>query len=424
MILKGNQRAGGVQLARHLLNDRDNDHVTVHNLRGFISDDLNGAFTEAYAVSQGTRCKQFLFSLSLNPPENARVPIDVFEAAIEKTEKRLGLSDQPRVIVFHEKEGRRHAHCVWSRIDTAQMKAINLPHYKMKLHDISRDLFLEHDWKIPKGFLNKEERNPLNFSLAEWQKAKRFKQDPKFTKALIQDCWKISDSASSFSNALKERGFFLARGDKRGHVIVSWRGEIFSVSRTIGIKTNAVMAKLGNPETLPTVDGVRKLLAEKVTVKTQEFSEQLSSTYNKAKLALDTKRYSLIKEFRAERQRLKMRLRDRKTEETRKRALRLPTGLKALWFRVTGKYKAIKLQNEAECSMSKSRDQLEMQKLVERQLTERRQLQHEYQVLRQHHAIKLAKLNREIGDPLNSSQSDKDETFRRKSHLLSNLRHR
>jgi hypothetical protein len=62
------------------------------------------------------------------------------------------------------------------------MKAINLPHYKMKLHDISRDLFLEHDWKIPKGFLNKEERNPLNFSLAEWQKAKRFKQDPKFTK--------------------------------------------------------------------------------------------------------------------------------------------------------------------------------------------------------------------------------------------------
>jgi hypothetical protein len=53
MILKGNQRAGGSQLAAHLTNLRDNDHVTVHELRGFVSDDLHGAFNEAYAVSRG-----------------------------------------------------------------------------------------------------------------------------------------------------------------------------------------------------------------------------------------------------------------------------------------------------------------------------------------------------------------------------------
>ena len=32
MILHGNQRAGGKQLAHHLLNSRDNDHVTVHEI--------------------------------------------------------------------------------------------------------------------------------------------------------------------------------------------------------------------------------------------------------------------------------------------------------------------------------------------------------------------------------------------------------
>ena len=48
MILKGNQRAGGAQLAVHLLNADDNEHVTVHGLRGFVADDLNGAFKEAY----------------------------------------------------------------------------------------------------------------------------------------------------------------------------------------------------------------------------------------------------------------------------------------------------------------------------------------------------------------------------------------
>ena len=63
MILKGSQRGGGRQLAAHLLNARDNEHVAVHDLRGFCADDLHGAFQEAYAISPGTKAKQFLFSL-------------------------------------------------------------------------------------------------------------------------------------------------------------------------------------------------------------------------------------------------------------------------------------------------------------------------------------------------------------------------
>ena len=107
MILEANQRGGGKALALHLLNTVDNDHVEVHEVSGFMSDDLVEAFTEAYAISKGTRCKQFLFSLSLNPPEHESVPIEVFEDAIFRIEHKLGLSGQPRSIVFHEKEGRR-----------------------------------------------------------------------------------------------------------------------------------------------------------------------------------------------------------------------------------------------------------------------------------------------------------------------------
>ncbi|OED36824.1 hypothetical protein AB833_25790 [Chromatiales bacterium (ex Bugula neritina AB1)] len=152
MILKGSQRGGGSQLARHLLNTDDNDHVTVHQLRGFVSDNLPDAFKEAHAVSRGTKCQQFLFSLSLNPPESANVQIDVFKATLSSIESKLGLSDQPRAVVLHEKYGRRHAHCVWSRIDADTMKSINLPHFKMKLRDISRQLYLEHGWEMPVGF--------------------------------------------------------------------------------------------------------------------------------------------------------------------------------------------------------------------------------------------------------------------------------
>jgi len=46
MILVGSQRGGASQLAAHLMNDRDNDHVTIEELRGFVADDLRGALNE------------------------------------------------------------------------------------------------------------------------------------------------------------------------------------------------------------------------------------------------------------------------------------------------------------------------------------------------------------------------------------------
>src|SRR3546814_9050012 len=97
---------------------------------------LWGALKEAHALSLGTKCKQFLFSVSLNPPVGESVRIEVFEKACEVIEERLGLKGQPRMIVFHEKEGRRHAHAVWSRIDADTMTAKPLPFFKTKLRDI------------------------------------------------------------------------------------------------------------------------------------------------------------------------------------------------------------------------------------------------------------------------------------------------
>lgn len=75
MILKGSQRGGASKLATHLLRLDENDHVEVHELRGFSADDLRGALQEADAIAKGTRCRQFLFSLSLNPPEMGTVTV-------------------------------------------------------------------------------------------------------------------------------------------------------------------------------------------------------------------------------------------------------------------------------------------------------------------------------------------------------------
>jgi Relaxase/Mobilisation nuclease domain len=236
MILKGSQRAGGAALAAHLMNDRDNDHVQVADLRGFVSDDLHGAFKETQAIASGTQCKQYLFSLSLNPPKDAEVSEADFERAADAAEKALGLEGQPRAMVFHEKEGRRHAHVVWSRIDAQEMRAINMAHFKNKLTSLSRELYLEHGWGLPEGLRAHGGKSPLNFDLAQWQQAKRLGLDPREIKDVFREAWLQSDSAKAFASALAERGFFLARGDRRGFVAIDVEGSIFAVAKYANLK--------------------------------------------------------------------------------------------------------------------------------------------------------------------------------------------
>lgn len=151
MILKAKERGDAAQLAHYLLDQRDNDHVELHEVRGFVSDDLIDAFGEAHAIAQGTRCDNYMFSMSFNPPEGENVTVEAFEEAIDQVEEKLGLQGQPRAVVFHEKDGRRHAHAVWTRIDANRMRSINMNHYKAKLRDVSRELFIEHGWNMPRG---------------------------------------------------------------------------------------------------------------------------------------------------------------------------------------------------------------------------------------------------------------------------------
>ena len=417
MILKASQRAGSMQLALHLVNDRDNEHIDVHEINGFISDNLADAFQEAYAISRGTKCKQFLFSLSLSPPEKEKVPIEVFEKAISDIETKLNLVGQPRATVFHEKEGRRHAHCVWSRINIQTMTAINLPHFKRKLQDISRQLYLDNEWEMPRGLINSAERNPLNFTLAEWQQAKRIKQDPRIIKQILQNCWAISDTRNAFQQALKERGYCLSKGNRRGFVAVDWRGNVLPISRWVEVRSKEAKAKLGNPDNLPSVEDTKKQFGEKLASKMREFEDELSIKQDRLEKQLQNKINNMSIKHRNQREQLKRQQVDKQIHETIVRSRRLPTGLKAIWFRVTGKYNKIKLRNESETLLAKLLDQADMQKLIERQLNDRRKMQHNRRLLRHHHGVILktiiCKTTPNIIQPIHQI---------RKKHLLQKLK--
>lgn len=396
MILKGNQRGGGKQLAAHLLNEQDNEHVHVHEMRGFVADDLPSAFHEAYAVSKGTRAKQFLFSLSLNPPARANVSTEAFERAIDMVEQRLGLENQPRAIVFHEKEGRRHAHAVWSRIDAGEMKAINLPYTRLRLRDVSKELYLEHGWQMPRGLVDSRERDPANFSLEEWQQAKRGGHDPKALKAMFQECWAASDSGKAFAASLAARGYTLAQGDRRGHVAVDYRGEVYAIAKFVGVKTKAVRDKLGVPETLPTVDEAKRATAERMTEMLERHIREREAALKAQEDAMAARKRDIVLRQRQERAAFDKAQAERSANEARDRAQRFSKGLRGLWDRMTGKHAAIRRQNEREAAEGQTRDRGERDKLVFGQIDERRALHRDVKEERQRHDERVAELHQDI----------------------------
>ena len=395
MILKGSQRGGAKQLALHLLKTEENEQVELHEIKGFVSDDLIGALKEAQAVSLGTRCKQFMFSVSLNPPETESVGIDAFEEAIARIEERIGLAGQPRVIVFHEKEGRRHAHCVWSRIDAEQMKAVNLSHFKLKLRDISRTLYLDHEWRMPRGLMNSAARDPRNFTLGEWQQAKRMGWHAGDLKSLIQECWAVSDSRAAFEQALSERGMTLARGDRRGHVVLTHEGEVLSVARYIGKRARDVRAKLGEPDRLPSLAEAKVRLGDDIKKSVRRLMAEAMAQKLEALVPLEERRRVLTDQHRRERARMDEGQRQRWGYERAIRSARLDTGLKGLWQRLTGQHAHIRTQNERAAYLAFRRDRLQRQALIDHQLMDRQELQAEFRQIREQHVAVLTDLRQD-----------------------------
>ncbi len=398
MILYGSKRGRSAELAKHLLNGDDNEHVAVHDIRGFMADDLAGALEEALAVSKGSRCEKFLFSLSLNPPENEDVPIEDFESAIHEVERKLGLTDQPRAIVFHEKNGRRHCHAVWSRIqfNGKRLVAIDMDFFKRKLMDVSRQLYLEHGWEMPKGMKKGEERSPQHLTREEYRQAVRLVEDPQALKAMFRRCWEQTDTRATFARALEENGFFLARGDRRGYVAIDVKGGVYSLTRWLDLGTRDLKARIGATETLPSAEQAKGFITARMTANLERFIEAAKAKAKEMRAPLVQEIRAMTAHHRKERAELLDKQQKRWIEETKARSRRLGKGVKGIWERVSGEYQRIRKVNEAETKACLERDRKELQALIRQQLEERQKLQKAAVFYREEHRYELYRLRREM----------------------------
>ena len=109
-----------------------------------------------FKQSTATKCPKYLYILSIYPdPRQGGLARAQYFDLIERAGKELGLSGQPRAVVFRNHyDGPEHCHIVWSRIDTE--KAVHIAHDRRKLRRIAQEFARDHGLTLPPGMRNME----------------------------------------------------------------------------------------------------------------------------------------------------------------------------------------------------------------------------------------------------------------------------
>ena len=230
----------------------ENERVEVKEIRGLMAQDVKEAFLEMRMIAAGTGAKNYFYHANLNPdPTEPELTPEQWQTSIDTLEKNLGFEGHARFVVEHEKNGRTHQHVIFSRVNPDTMTIVS-DSFNYRVHtETARELeqLFGHEAVVVPPLPERD-----RFQNYETFKASQGRSlDPHEVKAEITALWQQSDSGIAFQAAVEEKGYLLARGDRRDFVVIDETGHIHSLGRRIeGSKAADIRAKMSDldPSTL------------------------------------------------------------------------------------------------------------------------------------------------------------------------------
>ena len=269
MNIKGKSRAGGRELADHLLNAEKNETVKVLSIDGTVAQDLHGAFQEMEAAASGTRCKKPLYHAKISPdPKEPAMTPEQWDRSIIALRDQLGLTGHAYAAVLHSKYGaahpdilREHMHVVFCRIDPDTMLAMHDGHNYRQHELVARQLEQEFGHAriqgahVDRDGVDRPQRTPPDWAM---QQAAKSGIQPRDVADTVKELWTAADNAHSFAAALEQEGLTLAVG-RRDLVILDAAGDVHTLARCLNLKVADIRERLAEIDRsqLPTVDQAR-----------------------------------------------------------------------------------------------------------------------------------------------------------------------
>ena len=231
----------------------------VKEISGLLSEDLPTALREMQALAAQSRSHgNFMYQANFNPQGDEHLTPEQWREAVDTLEKNLGLEGHQRVVVEHEKGGRTHQHVVWNRVDVESLRVADMGG-NYRIHTATaRELESRFDL-TPTPMQPALDRKPP-LELWEIRAAERSGINPTTLKNELSELWRSTDSGKAFAAALDERGYVLAKGDRRDFCVIDQAGDAHSLARRLdGVKAKDVRERMSDldRDSLPTVAEAR-----------------------------------------------------------------------------------------------------------------------------------------------------------------------
>ena len=251
------------QLGQHLLKRDENELVQVHELSGVATQDLIKGLADMQRLSELTQGKTGLFHVAINPQahHSGELTPEQWQGCLSKIENEFALSGQPRAVVQHIKDGRSHYHVVYQLTDPETCKLKRLSMFKIRCKGLGESLEREFGHER-----TNREPGRKSYSRDEQQQAKRRGETVKDRREAIREIFEASRDSKDFEKRLAAAGYSIAKGDRAALVMVNGQGDVFNLSRELGMKLGEVKQYFNGIERdLPELSAVKAQLKARTT---------------------------------------------------------------------------------------------------------------------------------------------------------------
>jgi hypothetical protein len=300
-------------------------------------------------------------------------------------------------------------------------------HDRRKLMDLACELAHHYGLPLAPGLRAWEARQKFEKEFLEATRAEKAMEretgiTPEQRRAAITACYNTSDSAEAFRAALDQKGYILAKGDRRALVVVDQNGDVHSLTRYVkGHKASAVKERLATlaPDTLPDVEQAREMLQQRAQAKADLAREQeqarIEARRREAMRALTQKHEARRLEVRQAEQELLVRLQGERLalhaaqeSEARGFLFRVRSAVADLIARMPGLRSVLSHIQKMTQLDPKERHRLEREALDRRHARERKDFDRRKRVLDRLETREIASLERALRRELREMQLELD----------------
>lgn len=298
MIVKGQAVKGAKRLATHLLKT-ENEVVNILHVDGIDSSLSPEALRQSLIDMEdlgkitNTQTGRVLYHANIDPRKHERLTPDQYIKSADMLMDKLGLSDQPCILVEHVKNGRQHAHLVVQLTDMERGTVKQLHNNFYKQTALARELEREFGLEI-----TPQRKTGNSYDMTEAQQIKKQGKSVKEYRSFLSDSYQKAKNGKEFRKSLRQQGYVIAKGDRRGLIVLGKDGSPRSLTRDLKSTAKSTDIKTRLKDVIQLLPDVENAKRDIKSLQQQLNQKDLEQTQEKLNAQIQSEQSQKRDEFR------------------------------------------------------------------------------------------------------------------------------